>query len=175
MPKYQEKKFDRTIDPSILQVIMQDEMCGRLEEVTEKLDQIVAFNAFKGPMTRLFNRGLQYQFATILAGGNGQVYLIENPQPDLLMGIVTEVGNNWFPNTYLEWRTDYIPKTVNYVVGLVQNPKEFDRGIAFEKRVEWVAYNNDIVSHVFEVLCDGFWIPKTLFNKIVVNKVPITD
>ena len=150
-----------------MQIILLDEMCGRLEELSEKLDKGRAFTTLKGPMTRMFRRDQQYQFATIPAGSSGRVFYLENPQPDLLVGIVKEVANSWFANTYLDWYTDYTPKTVQYVIGDVHAPKEFEEGIPFHKKVEWIAYNNDTASHVFEVLCDGFFLPKELYNEVV--------
>jgi hypothetical protein len=152
------------VDPQILQIIYLDELCGRIEELTENLK---AYNRFKGPMTRPFKRSLQYQYATIPAGGHGRVYYLKNPQPDLLMGVITQVGNSWFSNTYLEWFVDYDPKKVEYVVGEIHNPKEYEQGIPFEYEVEWLAWNQDSADHTFEVLCDGFFLPKEVYNKIV--------
>lgn len=156
------------IDPQILEIIMLDELNGRIEELNQNLK---AQNKYHGPMTRLFKRGLQYQFATIQAGQLGRVYYLKNLQPDLRMGIITEVGNSWFPNTYLEWKIDYYPKRVEYVIGDVHAPKEFERGIPFEYEIEWIAVNNDVgpppTPHVFEVLCDGFFVPKEIYEKII--------
>jgi len=154
----------KRVDPSF---ILLDEMCGRLEEVTDKLDKLVAFNRFYGPMTRIFKKDLQYQYATISAGGSGRIWYMVNPQPDALIGIIVQVGNSWFENTHLDWLIDGEPKKVEYVIGQIDNPKEYLRGIPFERDVEWVAYNSDDVAHTFEVLCDGFFVPKSLYQKIV--------
>jgi hypothetical protein len=99
------------------------------------------------------------------------VFKLENPQPELLVGIITQVANDWYPNTSLEWFIDYHPRTVEYVIGEINNPKEYTRGIPFHSKIEWVAYNNDISDHVFGVLCDGFFIEKSYYARIVGEKV----
>lgn len=157
----------KTVDPQVLMTVLLDEVCGRLEEVSRKLDKIGAFATFMGPMTQMFKRSLQYQFATIAAGGSGRVYYLENPQPDLLVGIITEVANDWYPHTHLEWFTDYLPKRVDYVIADVEHPKEYERGIPFHREVEWIAHNEDVADHVFGVLCDGFFLSRKFYEKIV--------
>lgn len=155
------------IRPDVLQTVLLDELCGRMEELGEKFDKVAAFSTFMGPMTRLFLRGKQYQFATIPAGGSGRIYYITNPIPAELVGVITQVGNDWYPHTYLEWLIDGLPKRVEYVIADPHIPKEYQRGIPFDRDVEWIAYNNDGVAHTFEVLCDGFFIPRELYDKIV--------
>lgn len=160
-------------DIQTLEVILLDELCGRLEDLTEKLS---SFNTYAGPMTRMFPREQQYQYATVPAGAHARVYYLRNPQPDLLTGIIMQVGNSWFPRTYLEWLVDYEPKRVQYVIADVHIPKEYERGIPFEQEVEWIAYNDDwtatatynpTIGHTFEVLNDGYFIDKKLYNKII--------
>lgn len=149
-----------------MQIILLDELCGRLEDLGEKLDGLKSYNTYAGPMTRLFRRDDQYQFATIPAGTSGQVYYLRNPQPDLLVGVINQVANDWYPNTFLEWFTDYNPKRVEYIIGQVDEPKHYDRGIPFKHEVRWVAYNNSDEDHVFGVLCDGYFITVDNYNKI---------
>lgn len=148
-------------------IVYLDEIAGRLEEIGDKLDRLLAFSTVQlSPMARMFRRDQQYQFATIQAGQSGQVYLLENPQPELLVGLINEVGNTWFPNTYLEWIVDGVPKTVQYQIAPVSAPKEYGKGIPFDDRVIWRAYNQDAVGHVFEVLCDGFFVDRKVYRRI---------
>ena len=148
------------IDPKVLQTML-------LYKMYKKLDKLSAFATFMGPMARMFKRDLQFQRATVSPGQYRTVWYMVNPQPDLLVGIITQVANDWFPNTVLEWFIDYHPKRVQYIIGQIDHPKEYERGIPFHDEVKWVAYNNDTVVHTFGVLCDGFFISKKLFNKIV--------
>ena len=159
------------IDPSIAQIILLDEIAGRLEEQNEKLDKITAFNQFKGPMIRMFRRDQQYQFATIPAGSSRRIYYLQNPQPDLLVGIIKQVANDWYAHTYLEWFTDYAPKRIEYIIGQIDHPKEFEEGIPFRHEVEWIAYNNDTLPHTFGVLCDGYFIARSTYEKIIEEEI----
>lgn len=149
------------IDPQVLQIIYLDELCGRIEELT---DVISASNVADGPTTRPFQ---QYQYATIVAGSSGRVFYLRNPDPNSLVGIITQVANSWFPLTYLEWRIDYKLPTqrIEYVMGDVENPTPFKMPFIYE--VEWLAYNNAGIDHVFEVSCNGFFIKRDLYSKIV--------
>jgi hypothetical protein len=153
----------KTVDPLVLQTILLDEVCGRLEEITEKLG---AYISFLGPMTETFEPESKYQYKTVKAGKQDTVYELVNPKPELLVGIITQVANDWYPNTKLVWLIDYHPREVEYVIGEINNPKEYARGIPFHHKVEWVAYNNDTADHVFGVLCDGFYINKKLYGII---------
>lgn len=155
------------ISPEVLQTILLDEVCGRLDEMGQKLDKLGAFITFMGPMVRMFKRDLQYQYATVPAGSSVQVYLLKNPEPDNLVGIITQVANDWFPHTYLEWFIDYLPKRVEYSIADIEAPKEYERGIPFHSQIKWVAHNEDIADHVFGVLNDGFFIDKKIYNMII--------
>lgn len=146
---------------------MLDEVCGRLEEIGEKLDKVTAFNVSKGPMTRMFKRDLQYQYATISAGSYARIYYLSNPHPDNWIGIITQVGNSFFENTYMEWFVDYLPKKVEYQIAEIHNPKHFERGIPFEYEIEWKGFNNSDEDHVFEVLCDGFFVHRDVYEKLI--------
>lgn len=162
------QKLRKTVDPLVLQTILLDELCGRLEDLTEKLN---AYIAFIGPTTRTFKPELKYQYKTVKAGQHDTVFKLENPQPELLVGIINQVANDWYPNTSLEWFIDYYPRKIEYVIGEINSPKEYARGIPFHSKIEWVAYNNDISDHVFGVLCDGFFIEKSYYAWIVGEKV----
>lgn len=155
------------VDPSVLQIVLLDELCGRIEDLGTKLDSLKAYSTFKGPMPRMFKRDLQYQHATIPAGSSGQVYYLKNPQPDILVGIITQVANDWFPDTFLEWFIDYYPKKVEYVIGQIDAPKHYERGIPFEYEVKWTATNNDDEDHTFGVLVDGYFMSRDHYIKIV--------
>jgi len=160
----EEITVSKRVDPSF---ILLDELCGRLEEVTERLDKLVAFNKFYGPMTRMFKRERQYQSATIAPGQSGRVWFMVNPQPEILVGIITQVGHDWYADTYLEWIIDYDQKRIDYQIAPYNNPKHFERGIPFFDQVEWIAYNNRDENATFGVLTDGFFVPREVYDRIV--------
>lgn len=147
--------------------VMQTMLLFKIYKSLKKSEKTGALATFKGPMTRMFKRELQYQFRRLLPGQSGRVWYMMNPQPERLVGIITEVGNDWYPNTSLEWFIDYDPKFIQYQIAPTNNPKEFNRGIPFHYEVEWVAYNDGATPRTFGVLTDGFFISKGLFNKMV--------
>lgn len=157
-------------DPAV-QIMYLDEIAGKLAELNETLrDQ----HKLIGPTSWLFPRNRQYQFGTVPNGQNAVVYRLETPTPETV-GIITEVANAWFPNTYLEWEIDREVKTVEYVIGEVEQPKEYFKGIPFYERVVWTAFNNDPTAtaeydpaegHTFWVLCDGYFMKKSLFKRL---------
>ena len=174
----EKEEYDQLIrvKPDVLQAMILFKMYKTLQRIEKGQGKLDAFTTFMGPMTRMFKRDQQYQYATIPFGQHRRVWYMRNPQPDLLVGIITQVANDWFPNTFLEWSVDYEPKRVMYIIGQIDHPKEFERGIPFHDEVEWIAYNNDgtatatydpTVGHTFGVLCDGFFIKKELYNQIV--------
>jgi len=162
----EEEEFDELlrVKPDVLQTLLLFKMYKTLKRIESKQS---SFATYMGPMTRMFKRELQYQYVIIPAGQHRRVWYMKNPQPELLVGVITQVANDWFPNTFLEWFVDYYPKRVQYVIGQIDHPKEYERGIPFNDEVEWVAWNNDSTAHTFGVLCDGFFISKNVFNKIV--------
>lgn len=155
------------VDPQILQVIMLDELNERMAELNENVKVLRDLDKNWAPMKRPFPRYAQYQYRTVTAGTSARVYHLRNPQPDLLVGIIDQVGNSWFNNTYLDWITDYEPKRVEYVIADVHIPKDYQRGVPFRYEVEWIAYNDDVSDHVFEVLCDGYFIERKVYERIV--------
>lgn len=154
------------IDPKVVQTLLLFKMYRSLKKLEPLADKFGAYIKFMGPMTRMFKRELQYQYAPIGAGSSGRVWYMQNPQPDLLVGIIVQVANDWFADTYLEWYVDHHPKRVEYSIADINAPKHYARGIPFHDEVEWIAYNNDASDHVFGVLTDGFFMPRIDFEKI---------
>lgn len=152
------------VDPKVVQAMLQFKTYKELKRLSDKFG---AFATFMGPMTRRFKPALQYQYRTIDAGKSGRVWFMKNPQPKVIVGIITQLYVNWFPDTFWEWLIDYRPKKVEHVIGDFATPKHYERGIPFHGQVKWKAFNNDVVEHRFEVFMDGFFIPKRVFNKIV--------
>lgn len=167
----QEKKdalIKKGIDPQIMQIILMDELNGRLEELTltqkEANQRAKAVSTLNAPIRRPFPPQQIYQYRTLLAGESGRVYFLKNPQPDLLVGIITKLANLRYQNTIIEQFIDYEPKRIDYVTAEIHNPT--DVKIPFHHQIEWIAYNNDVKTHNFEVLCDGYFIPLKEYNNL---------
>lgn len=154
----------KRVKPLPLEIIYLDEIASKLEDLNQKFEDQ---NKLIGPTAWLFPRDQQYQYKTVAANSSDVVYELYVPRHNMV-GVITEVANSWYENTYLEWEIDRLPKRVEYVIGSVDAPKEFtNKGIPFYERVRWTAYNNDAVEHTFEVLCDGYFIEKKLFKRLV--------
>lgn len=105
-----------------------------------------------------------YQRKLINPGQDEEVYRQEVPSG--FVGVVTSIGNTWFPNTF------YVRSIDN------QNPEpRMQRSIApvdspatvkvfLRHRMVWRAVNNDGVPHTFEVVADGFFIPEGIADRI---------
>jgi hypothetical protein len=156
------------IDPQIMQIILLDELNGRLEEQSnlqrEANDRARAISTLNAPPKRPFPPQFIYQYKTLRAGESGQIYLLRNPQPDLLVGIITRMANLRYQNTILEQFIDYNPKRIEYVTAEIHNPTKVN--IPFHEQVEWIAHNLDVKTHPFEVFCDGYFIPLKDYNNL---------
>jgi len=100
-----------------------------------------------------FDSNRKYQYATVPAGASAVVYVY--PIPWGFTGFIDQVANSWYPNTYLLWFAPTLVEKVQRVIGQIDAPKHYDPPIVAESEIRWVAYNNDIVDHVFQILCDG--------------------
>ncbi len=131
----------------------------------------VTLSKFLGPMvrTRLFDRSKIYQWAYCVAGTTTNVFLLENPDPEHFVGIITEIANDWYGNTYLLlYIDDDEAQRIDYVAGRIQDPLLYTpRGIPFTNRVRWEVVNQDAVDHVIGVKVDGFYISKEDYDRLV--------
>lgn len=156
------------IDPQIIQIILMDELNGRMEELTsvqrESNTRAKAVSTLNAPVKRPFPPHLHYQYKTLQSGESSRIFYLRNPQPDLIVGIITKLANLRYQNTILEQFVDYEPKQLDYVTAEIHNPATVN--IPFHKEVEFIAHNNDVKSHTFEVLCDGHFIPLTDYNNL---------
>jgi hypothetical protein len=131
--------------------------------ILERLDMLLRVSA---PPLYRFPPGQRYQYKVVKAGQSDIVFKLDIP-PDKV-GIITEVANSWYPNTYLLWSIDGAGKTekVERVIASIDNPKTYEKGIVAFVKIEWEAYNNDTTDHVFEVLLDGYFIDQKIYKKI---------
>jgi histidinol dehydrogenase len=141
-----------------------DALNTRMELLNEKLDMLLKVTA---PPLYRFPSNQRYQYKTVEPGKTETVFKLDIPADKV--GIITEVGNSWYPNTYLMWMVDGAGRVekVERQIADVSSPKTYERGIVAFVSIEWEATNNDTQAHVFEVLCDGYFIDKEVYRKIV--------
>ena len=154
---------EKRIKPLPFEIVLLDEISERLAELNQSVD---AQNVLKGPTAWVFPPDRQYQFAVVPANSIAVVYTLYTPSPDVV-GIISQVANSWFANTFLIWSIDGLPRRIEYTVGDVHAPKEYTKGLPFYDSVIWTAHNEDAIAHTFEVLCDGYFMKKALFQRLV--------
>lgn len=123
-----------------------------------------------------------YSYKTVEAGKSETIFdwdLIRQGYDRKFMLIITHVANLWldtYDNVYMEWHRDYSGapdfrrpevERIEYSYGSIDNPKEIIPWIPIFSNHKWIAYNNDNVSHIFEVLMYGFIFPREYFMKIM--------
>ena len=96
-----------------------------------------------------------YQYAAIADGTSGRVYFMQIPAG--CVAFIEQVANNWFADTYLDWKIDgeKVEPQIQRAIAAINNPKDYKPPILAKNTIEWVAYNNSGTDRVFEVLCDG--------------------
>lgn len=108
--------------------------------------------------------GNRRQSATIAAGASGRVYLYEIPVP--YVGFLTHLYCSFFANTYIEMRIDgHLSETFREQVGDIEDPFEYDPPYLITRDIEFIGYNNDSSSHVFEIKCDG-----KIFDEVIARR-----
>ncbi|MEM1558264.1 MAG: hypothetical protein QXG12_06700 [Thermoproteota archaeon] len=160
--------FLRRIATSLEKVVKQLEELTRigvkLDSVTRRLEEL---NKLIAPPLHRFPANQRYQYKLVKAGESDIVFKLDIP-PDKV-GVITEVANSWYPNTYYMWSVDGAGRAerVERQIAPIESPKQYDKGIVAFVGIEWEAYNNDTRDHVFEVLVDGYFIDKALYRRIV--------
>ena len=103
-----------------------------------------------------FNFFKPYQYATIAAGASGIIFSLKVPAGH--KAYIQRTGNNWFQNTYFEWKVDgEIIEKVERMIAPVPAAKPESPPIVAVDSIEWIAYNNSDSQHTFEVLQDGIF------------------
>jgi len=104
----------------------------------------------------VFNFFKPYQFATVAAGESGTVFLLKVPSGH--RAYIQRTANNWFQNTYLNWKVDgELVEKVERMIAPTPAPKPESPPIIAVDSIEWIAFNNSDSSHTFEVLQDGIF------------------
>lgn len=104
-----------------------------------------------------------YRYETVGAGETKILFDLDIPG-EYSGAIVTHLGNNWFPNTWFTLDVDHRPvlePKIERQIAPVTEPTEQHRFIA-RKNVRWVAHNGDTSEHTFEILINGFFLPRKL-------------
>ena len=109
-----------------------------------------------------FDANTRYQFVQIPAGGRATIYVYGNWGTSF-RAFIDQVGNGptllpWDRVLFLWYIDGRVVDTFNYQIAKVKLPKHFEPPFVARQSIRWEGINNDVVPHVFEVLCDGMLV-----------------
>lgn len=125
-----------------------------------EIAQLMSYIQLPPPSARMFPS--PYQHKEIGAGESAVLLNLDIPG-EYICGVITHLGNNWFANTYLTLNVDHQPviePKIQRQIAPVTEPTELHRFIA-RKNIKWTVHNDDTAAHHFEILCNGFFVPRT--------------
>ncbi len=105
-----------------------------------------------------------YQKLLINPGQEGEVY--RQDVPTGFVGIITRIGNTWFPNTFYVRAIDNISLEPRIARSIAPIDEPMTTKTFVRESVIWRAQNNDGSPHTFEVVTDGFLVPEHIANRI---------
>lgn len=155
----------------ILDTLQEDDAQQLLYELRQGVvaltRRVELLDVFLGPKREDLMFRKPYQVATVPAGQTLDVFREEIRDWPGYVGVVTHIGNDWFPNTsltrYIDGRAQENP--IVRQIAPVNNPLVVK--IFVERDIVWTATNSDTVAHTFGILTNGYLIPKDLYDQAV--------
>lgn len=112
---------------------------------------------------RLFEK--PFQVGTVQPTDEQEIY--RQTIPRQFVGVITRIGNDWFPKTvllrFIDDRT--MEPAIERIIAPVTDPLAVK--IFVRNEVVWRARNNDGVAHTFGILTDGFFLPADVAERIM--------
>lgn len=100
--------------------------------------------------------GRVHQYANVAAGESKRIFYLKVPHKSV--AFLYFIGNNFFIHTYWKWYIDgmEVEKTkIKRQIAAIGTPRKYDPPFLVKNYIEWVAYNNDVEAHCFEIMNDG--------------------
>jgi hypothetical protein len=167
MEKKLVSRIEGRIDSSTFSAILLDEIATRLLDIQKSLEDLKIINKMAlGFKPQLFTK--PYQYKELAAGESGVVYEydIEKEYGGQYVGMITQLANSWYEDTYLLWHIDErsIERAtkIEREIAPINNPLRVNYYV--ERKIIFEAYNNSNTAYVFEVLCNGFLIEKSIYK-----------
>lgn len=114
-----------------------------------------------------FEAAKRYQYAAVAPGATVVIYRYTNWGQDF-RAFIERIG--FGPDSVWETVADLVRliflidgevvEEYNYQIASVKKPKQFGNPFIARREIIWKAVNNDTVTHIFEVLCDGMLVMK---------------
>jgi hypothetical protein len=152
---------EERVEPKSLEAVIflrMDRNLNAIRRSIELLDRRLNAVETRGAQQSLpFDQSKKYQYVRIDPGQSAVVY---DYDLDAYIAYIYYVGAKWYPNTILEWSINkQLEETVLHTYGNpsapVSEPMRLEPPKVARNSIRWVAYNNDIVAHDFEVYHDG--------------------
>ena len=140
---------------------------GKLQNSVELLlNRVELLEILLAPKTsdRMFTK--PFQMKTVGPRLEAEVYRQDVPKG--YIGVITRMGNDWFPDTVLTRAIDNslgMEPQIERSIAPTTDPVEAK--VFVRREVVWRAKNNDAVAHTFGILTDGFFIPFGDAEKII--------
>ena len=107
---------------------------------------------------KTLDRMFQKPFQRLLVPPGEEMEVYRQEVPRGYTGVITRIGNDWFPNTvlsrFIDNRTN--ESAIERVIAPVTDPMAVK--IFAREEIIWRAKNNDAISHTFGILTDGFFL-----------------
>lgn len=154
-----------TLEKRVIEFIEMEEVAGKLDaihrevEAQRKIAQFTSYIQLPPVSARMFPS--PYRYKEVEAGKSAVLFDLDIPS-EYFGGVITHLGNNWFANTYFTLDVDHTPviePKIRRQIAPVTAPTELHRFIA-RKSIKWSVHNEDTSNHFFEVLINGFFIPR---------------
>ena len=109
-----------------------------------------------------FDAGRRYQFVTIPALSRAIIYRYSNWGQDF-RAFVSKVGLGpdalpWNLVEFLWFHDGELVENFNYQIASIRKPKQYADPFIAKREIVWEGINNDVLPHVFTVLCDGMLV-----------------
>lgn len=152
-------------DEFVLKLIEQTMMGRKLDDIIKELrdhEAILRLMAFiQSPPLAARAFPIPYRHQEVEPGESAVLFDLDIPA-EYLGGVITHLGNSWFANTYLTLDVDHAPviePKIRRQIAPVTEPTELHRFLV-RNNIKWAVHNEDDTAHHFEILCNGFFIPR---------------
>ena len=153
----------------VTEFLQEDEAQQLLRELKNSVmaltRRVELLDVFLGPKREDLMFDKPYQVTTVQPGQEVEVY-----RQDIrlgFVGVITHIGNDWFPSTSLSRFIDQRTAEQPIVRQIAPVNQPLAVKIFVQREVVWLAKNSDSVVHTFGILTNGYLIPSDLYDRTV--------
>lgn len=105
-----------------------------------------------------------HQFRTLQPGETARIYYLR--VPDDMVGFMSHIGNNSWDNSNIDIKIDgesLEGSPIQREIGAISSPTVFNPPFVVNRKIEVFGTNNDTDAHTFEVVIQGYFLPRSYF------------